>query len=206
MIPFDFQYYGPQSIEEAVNAFEELEKNNLSPIYYGGGTEIVTQARKETLSIGAVIDIKHIPECLEHKEDDNELIFGGALTLTDIIEKNLFPLLSKVSRPIADHTVRNQLTLGGNICGRLPYREALLPLLVVDTQVVLAGPEGMRTLPINEVYDNRFLLKKGEFVVQVRVPKKATTFLHFNSRRAKHSKVDYPLSHIVAVKNKDKIK
>jgi CO/xanthine dehydrogenase FAD-binding subunit len=206
MIPFDFQYYRPDTIEEATMTFKDLDAKKLSPIYYGGGTEIITQARKQVLSTGAVIDIKNISECKMHEESDGLLIFGAALTLTEIIEKNLFPFFSKVCRPIADHTVRNKLTLGGNICGKLPYREAILPLLVVDSKVVLAGPEGIREVPITKAFDKRLLLKKGEFFVQIKVPKDVVSLPYFNRRREKHTSVDYPIINIAAVKSESKFK
>ena len=104
MIPFDFQYCRPTTIDEAIAAFEKLSSEGLSPIYYGGGTEIITMARKETLSVKALIDIKAIPQAIAHGEVNGDLIFGGGLTLSEIIEKNLFPFFSKVLRPIADHT------------------------------------------------------------------------------------------------------
>lgn len=205
MIPFDFQYYRPDTIEEATTIFKDLRDKKLSPIYYGGGTEIITQARKQMLSTGAVIDIKQIPDCKVHEERDEQLIFGAGLTLTEIIEKNLFPFFSKACRPIADHTVRNKLTLGGNICGKLPYREAILPLLVVDTVMVLAGAEGIREVPIREAFDKRLLLKDGEFLVQVKVPKDVISYPYFNRRREKHTSVDYPLINIVAIQKEGKI-
>ncbi|MCR1899005.1 FAD binding domain-containing protein [Irregularibacter muris] len=206
MIPFDFQYIRPESIDEAITSFQELDKEGLSPIFYGGGTEIITNARKQNLSTGAVIDIKGIPECVEHQEKDGYFIFGAGLPLTDIIEENLFPFFSQVCRPIADHTVRNKLTLGGNICGRLPYREAVLPLLLSDAEIVIAGGEGTRTVPISQAYNNRLVLKKGEFLVQIKIPVEAKTLPHFNRRREKQTAIDYPILHIAGVQKEGKIR
>ena len=45
MIPFDFQYAYPETIEEAVQAYHNLDEEKLMPIYYGGGTEIISQAK-----------------------------------------------------------------------------------------------------------------------------------------------------------------
>ena len=206
MIPFDFQYYRPTTIQEVINTFNDLDSQGLSPIYYGGGTEIITMARKESLSTKAVIDIKALPETKVLEEVKGELVFGAGLSLSEIIESNLFTLFSKVLRPIADHTVRNKLTLGGNICGRLPYREAILPLLVADGKVVLVGPEGRREVDINTVFDKRLLLKKGEFLLQVKVNKSVISSPYFNRRKEKQTLVDYPITNIVALKEGGKIK
>lgn len=205
MIPFDFQYAYPETIEEAVQAYQNLDEEKLMPIYYGGGTEIISQARKQSLTTKAIIDLKGIPECRELGEKDGQLIFGAGCTLTEVVESELFPFLGRVCRPIADRTIRNKITIGGNICGRLPYREAILPLLIVDAQVVLVGPEGVREVPVQQAFNKRLLLNKGEFLLQIKVPKEALNLLNFNRRREKQTAVDYPILHLAAVKGKDGI-
>ena len=77
----------------------------------------------------AVIDIKDIPECRTLQFERHHLALGSALTLTEITENGGFPLLSKAAREVADHTARNKITLGGNICGQIFYREAVLPFI-----------------------------------------------------------------------------
>ncbi|MBM4236775.1 MAG: xanthine dehydrogenase, partial [Firmicutes bacterium] len=130
MIPFDFDYYLPQTAEEAVTLFTRLELDEKKPIYYAGGTEIITFCRQQTITPGALIDLKNIPETTVFEKVNDQLVIGANLSLSRIAEENHYPLLSVVVKKIADRTVRNRLTIGGNICGRLPYREALLPLLL----------------------------------------------------------------------------
>lgn len=113
MIPFDFQYYRPGTIESAVQNYQTLAHHGKKPMYYGGGTEIISMARMGNISAGAIIDIKDIPECniLEIQED--YLVIGAGITLTQIHESNLFPLLAQAGARVADHTIQNKITLGG---------------------------------------------------------------------------------------------
>lgn len=200
MIANNFKYYKPDTIEEAIEAYFLEDRANKRPIFYAGGTEVVTFARKNTIEFDAVIDIKGIRECNTFHEDEENYFFGSGLSLNDIIEGNYFPLLSSVSRPIADHTVRNKLTLGGNICGRLPYREAVLPLLLSGAEVIIAGEEGISRVSINDVFDKRLKLQKGQLLIQIAVNKKYASLPYVNIRREKQVKVDYPVLHIVLVK------
>jgi xanthine dehydrogenase molybdenum-binding subunit len=62
MIEFDFEYYRPSTIEEAVGLYHTLHTSGKMPIYYSGGTEIITLARSGQIMMGAVIDIKGISE------------------------------------------------------------------------------------------------------------------------------------------------
>ena len=50
MIPFDFEYYRPDSISQAVDLFMSLTRQAKKPMYYGGGTEIISMAGPTTFT------------------------------------------------------------------------------------------------------------------------------------------------------------
>jgi xanthine dehydrogenase FAD-binding subunit len=176
-----------------VNAYVQCRDNGLNPMYYAGGTEIVTFCRAHKIQPGALIDIKHIPECLEMGERADELVFGSAFSLNAIIERNVFPLLSRIAEGIADHTVRNRLTLGGNLAGRLPYRETALACLLSDAIAQIAGPVGTREIAFSELCQTRLLLEDGEFLAHIRVSKALSRAPWFFRRKTASSRVDYPI-------------
>ena len=68
MIPFDFEYLRPESLEEAWGSYTLMQNHGLNPVYYAGGTEIVTYCRTHNIQPGAIIDLKHVPECLPGKD------------------------------------------------------------------------------------------------------------------------------------------
>ncbi len=205
MIPFDFEYYAPESVEEAAGLYAELAEKGKEPLYYSGGTEIVTFARAQTVKTGALVDIKGIPETTVLELDDEKLVLGANLTLTMLAEQDHFPLLAAVAGKVADRTVRNRLTLGGNICGRLPYREAILPLLAADAGVVLAGKDGSRSEPLGKLFDKRLKLEKGEMLVQLTVSLDELDQKGWNKRRVKHGPVDYPLLHLAGLQKNGRL-
>ena len=192
MIPVNFTYYRPDNLAEASKAYTIAEKEGSKPIYLAGGTEITTFCRNGTIKPGALIDIKRIPECRRLDEEGDDLVFGAALTLNEVVESGSYPLLSRAAG-IVDHTVRNRLTLGGNIAGRLPYRETVLPFLLVDSRVRLSGPDGERVVPLSNVFSKRLKISAGEFLVQLLVPKTATAAAWYYCREVKKTRVDYPL-------------
>lgn len=206
MISFDFQYYRPTSIQEAVSLFVNLDAWGKEPIYYGGGTEIITSARMNTIKTGAVIDIKEIPECNTLNYKDNQVAIGSATTLTKISEANLFPLMTKGIRFLADHTSRNKITLGGNLCGNIPYREAVLPLLVCDSIVMIAGPDGTKNVSLKELFNGKPVLKRGEFIVQVLVDNEYVNLPFNHIKRTKQERIDYPLLSVTMLKEGNDIR
>jgi CO/xanthine dehydrogenase FAD-binding subunit len=193
MIPLDFEYYRPASIQEAVTAFRQLAAEDKRPVYMSGGTEIITLGRLNKLYTGAVIDLKGIPECTALRKDDGQIVFGAGVSLTQMAETNLFPLLTESAGRIADHTSRGKITIGGNICGSFFYREAVLAFLAADSQVVIAGPGGIRTVPVIEAFKERLQLADGEFLVQVITDASVAGLPHRGVKRTRFSRINYPL-------------
>ena len=60
MIPYDFEYHRPTTLSEALQLYESLDKGGKQPMYYSGGTEMITLARLNLIQTKAVIDIKAI--------------------------------------------------------------------------------------------------------------------------------------------------
>jgi len=189
MITFDFDYYKPDSVEQAVKIFKDLSEQGKTVMYYAGGTEIISRARLNKIRFDAVIDIKGIPECNVLEFRNNKLVIGAAVTLTIISDSKLYPFLSAICRRSANHTARGKITIGGNICGKTPYKEAVLPLIFSESDVVIAGANGYRIQPIKQVFNNDLLLSKGEFLVQIMVDKKYTDLPYANSNKIKHERI-----------------
>lgn len=206
MIPFDFDYYRPESIKEAIDIFYELDKQGKNPLYYSGGSEIISMARVNNVQTEAVIDIKYIPECKVLKLEGNNLIIGSAVTLSNITESKLFPLLGQTVARIADHTMQCKITIGGNINSTIIYREGVLPLLLSDSLVEIATKNGIITMPLKEIFDRRVQIKRGEFIIRFILDKKYSSFPFFHVKITKNEKIDYPVVTIVAMKTENEIK
>lgn len=193
MIPFDFAYYLPATIKEAVDAYSTLEQEGKNPMFLGGGSEIITLGRLGQLRTGAVIDLKQIPECRALQMEGECLVLGAGLTLNQIAEINPFPLLTQVGGRVADHTARCTISLGGNICSSFMYREGVLAFLVTDAEAICAGSQGLRIISMVELFRKHLRLKPDEFLVQLRVPAGALTLPQRGVKKTKGSRINYPL-------------
>lgn len=200
MIPFDFDYYRPDTIEEAVNIYQQLDREKKNPLYYGGGSEIISMARLGSLSTGAVIDLKGIPECHVLEFQSGELLLGSMLTLSDITESKVFPLMSKSAGRIADHTMQCKITLGGNIASTIIYRETVLPLLLTDCRVTVATIDGLRDYQVSQIFNERLRLNKGEFILKISVNRDWLSVPYIHVKKTKNEKIDYPLLSVACVK------
>ena len=192
MIPFDFEYYRPDTAEEAVSAFSKLDVEGKEPVYYGGGSELISMARVGSRSFGAVIDLKNIPEC-KTMENRDRFYLGAGLTLSDLIEWNGFPLLSKTAGRIADHTMQCKITLGGNLAATIIYRETALPLLLSDAKLTFAGADGFKEYDMDTVFQEHLFLPRGEFLAGVTLDKRFFSLPYFHEKKTRNEKIDYPL-------------
>lgn len=208
MITLDFEYYAPSSIAQALNAYQALLEKGRSPVYYAGGAEIITMARAGRLATGAVIDIKAIPECRAYALTGGQLTMGAAVTAGQACEANAFPLLTAVARRIADHTCRNRITIGGGICGGLPYREMALPFLLGDGVAIIAGPGGTRREAVRQMLAGGASLAPGDLLVQLVVDEPVLSLPYSTIRRVHHSgdSGGYPLVSVAALKRPDGVK
>ncbi|MBA9028975.1 FAD binding domain-containing protein [Peribacillus huizhouensis] len=200
MLPFDFEYYKPASLKEAIDLYQTAAKNRKKPMFISGGTELITLGRINLVHTEAVIDLKDIAECMVMQFEGDYLVIGSTLSLTKIEETNHFPLLTKTASEVADHTSRGKITLGGNICAQIFYRETVLPFLLADSQVVIVGPSGIKVSPINNLFHEQLQLGTGEFLIQVATAKRFVTAPFVSIKRRQQWDTGYPLITVAALK------
>lgn len=206
MIPFDFDYYRPDSLNEAYQCYQNLVSMNKRPLYYGGGTEIISMARVKSIEFDSVIDLKAIPECNALEISSGYFVIGAAQTLTNIAEYNAFPLLSKTVKRIADHTIQNKLTIGGNLAGTIKYREASLPLMISNCKLQIMTGKGLSKMPFDKLFDGRLKLETGDFLVSVLIDQKQLNCPYSHVKKTRIEKIDYPLITMAAIKDGSTIK
>lgn len=206
MISKNFIFIKPESLKEAWELYKNYIEQGRNVYYYSGGTEIVTFSRKGILNPDVLIDLKCIKECKEFNFNEDLLITGSCVTLNEIIESQISKILSISLKGIADHTVRNRITIGGNIVGQLPFREAVLPLLVLDSIIKIYGKEGVKEYKINEIFDKNLKINKGDLLFQIMIPKNLLNLDFYYQRRVFFARVDYPIISTLFVKVENKIR
>jgi CO/xanthine dehydrogenase FAD-binding subunit len=102
--------------------------------------------------------------------------------------------------------VQCRITIGGNIGGTIIYKEAVLPLLLCDSYVTVAGSDKLRQVSIHEIFDKKLQLERGEFIVHFIIGREYLDLPFVHVKKTKNEKIDYPLISIAAIKKDSRIR
>jgi len=165
-----FTYLRARSLEE-VTAL--LAEHGRRARILAGGTDLLVGMRSGEHSPEVVVDIKAVPELRRLGAENGTLSVGAAVTINGVLESpdvaERFPILIEAGRSMASHQVRNRATLAGNLCNASPAADMATPLLVLGARLRVGGPQGERTVPVDEFFVGckENALGDGEWMISV---------------------------------------
>ncbi len=180
----------PNTIEE-LNLILAKDKNYA---FISGGTDLVASIKKGLEKREDFIDLSLLKSELRKIEENDENITIKAMSTFNDIQKNesikkYFPMLIETAKTIGGFTIQNMATIAGNIANASPAADSLPVLLVLDSTVVLNGPNGKREVKIDKFYKGykNLEMKNNEFIEAIIIPKKSykeSFFKEVGTRRA----------------------
>jgi aerobic carbon-monoxide dehydrogenase medium subunit len=174
MIPPQFEYYAPHSVDEAVALLRRFDGEAK---VLAGGHSLIPLMKLRLAEPRALVDINRIPNLAYIHEEGAHLRIGATTRTNDLLESALlrqsYPILTDAAQEIADPLVRNLGTVGGNVCHGDPGNDLPACMLALGAEVVAVGPKGSRTIPVAAFYKDTFVtaLDPTELLVEVRIPK-----------------------------------
>lgn len=173
MIPGKFDYLAPATLDEAVSM---LTEHGFDAKILAGGQSLIPAMRFRLAAPEILIDINRIDGLSYIKEENGHLLLGAMTRESDIDESDLikqkYPLLADTARVIADPLVRNSATVGGNLAHADPANDHPATMLAYNASVVAVGPNGERTIPIDDFFVDLFenSLEDNEILKEIRIP------------------------------------
>jgi aerobic carbon-monoxide dehydrogenase medium subunit len=173
--PAPFAYHRAHSVGEAVALLAELgdEAKILA-----GGLSLVPMMNFRLARPSALIDVTKIAG-LSYLRADATGLRIGALTTHRTVEtsrdpgvRNDYGVLPRSARWIGHYPIRSRGTFGGSIAHADPASEWCLLAVLLDAQVVLAGPAGNRSVPAAEFFQGYYTTAAGpdEMVTELWFP------------------------------------
>ena len=173
MIPPSFEYLTPSNISDAVAL---LQKHGDEAKILAGGHSLIPAMRLRLSEPGYLIDISGIGGLNYIQEESGQLRIGAmtceaALEESEIVQRK-FPLLLDTAKMIADPSVRNMATVGGNLAHGDPANDHPATMLALRASVIAEGPNGTREIKIDNFFPDFFTtaLSEDEILTEIRIP------------------------------------
>jgi carbon-monoxide dehydrogenase medium subunit len=170
----DTQYVAPQTLDEAVRAFNAGAGNAR---ILAGGTDLLVQMRAGTVRPGVIVDIKKIVEMTTIEETGGggfrigAAVSGAALREHPTLKK-IWPGVVEATNLIGSTQIQGRATPGGNLCNGSPAGDSVPAMVAAGAIVTIHGPKGRRELAVEKVPagPGRLNLTQGEIVVSFTLP------------------------------------
>ena len=173
MIPPSFEYLTPSKISDAIAM---LQKHGEEAKILAGGHSLIPAMRLRLSEPGYLIDISGIQGLDYILEESGQLRIGAmtreaSLEESQIVREN-FPILLDTVKMIADPSVRNLATVGGNLAHGDPANDHPATMLALGAIVVVEGPNGSREIGIDDFFPDFFTtaLEPEEILTEIRIP------------------------------------
>jgi carbon-monoxide dehydrogenase medium subunit len=182
MIPAQFDYLAPASVEEVIQALSHYGDDAK---VIAGGQSLLPVLRMRLNAPQVVVDLGKI-DGLRGIRDDGDAIVIGAMTthhdvLNDALVREHALLITKAATEVADAQIRHRGTFGGALAHADPAGDLGAPALALFAQFVIAGPSGTRTVDADDFFVDLFetAIGEDEILTEVRIPKHTGWGAHY---------------------------
>jgi carbon-monoxide dehydrogenase medium subunit len=174
MIPVQFDYVAPTSIEEAVGLLERTQGARA----LAGGQSLLTDMKHRPLSAPVLVDLHKVGglKGISYRSSDGALHIGAMTTCDEIASfPNPSPChlaLADAVEAIGDRQIRNRATIGGNLACNHPAADLPAVALALAATIHTASPGGSRSLSAEDLLAGAFQtsLRPAEIIVSVDFP------------------------------------
>jgi aerobic carbon-monoxide dehydrogenase medium subunit len=200
MIPAAFDYVRARSLMDAVAT---LASNDEGAKLVAGGHSLLPMMKLRFAQPSLLIDINQLNELKGISIGTDEVTLGAttthaALEFDSEIAKAL-PLMTMMAPVIADATVRNRGTIGGDIANGDPTADWPAAMLALDATFDLTGLGGERSVAADGFFKGLFEtdLAPQEILTRIRIPRHAET--RANYRKFRHPASSYAVVGVAVV-------
>jgi aerobic carbon-monoxide dehydrogenase medium subunit len=169
-----FEMAMPGSVDECLTV---LAQRGSEAKLVAGGTDLLPQMKNGVTRPGCVVDISRLSELRSIALDASGGLRLGAAVAARQIERDArlskaFPSLVESAALVGSIQIRNLATVGGNLCNAAPSADMAPPLIVLEAEAVIAGPNRRRRVPLATFFEGvrKTVLGPDELLIELMVP------------------------------------
>ena len=167
MIPAEFDYVAPSSLDEAIRA---LSDGGEDAKLLAGGHSLLPLMKLRLAAPALLVDLRGVPDMTGVRSNGATRI--GAMTTHAAVAGAGIGLVSAAAATIADQQVRNRGTIGGSLAHGDPASDLPAVVLAAEGTIVARGPGGEREIEAADFFRDYLetALAPDEVVTEIRLP------------------------------------
>ena len=161
-----------------------LKPNNLKELkdyleiksfqFIAGGTDLNLQRPIINEKENNIICLSSIKELNFIKKFKEKIVLGGAVTIENFLDsvRSKMPELIEILQRFGSPQIRNQGTIGGNLCTSSPIGDLAPLLMVLNSDINVFGKNGIKKTNIKNFFKGyrKNILKKDEIILSIEIP------------------------------------
>lgn len=191
MIVPEFEYFSPQSVQEACAL---LMQHGDKAKVLAGGSDVLVKMKDGLIGPAYLVSLKNLDSLRSIRyERDTGVIIGARATHNEVMNNNIlqekYRSVCEAAHSMAADQIRNIGTVGGNLVNAVPSADLPPILIALDAQARIVGPSRARTIALEEFFlgPGKTVLENGEILTEIIIPDQSTTgsnYIKFGLRRA----------------------
>jgi aerobic carbon-monoxide dehydrogenase medium subunit len=168
-----FELALPESLDDCLRL---LAQRGPETKLLAGGTDLLPQMKNSVVMPKRVIDLSGVARVKILECDAKGLRIGAAVPARQIEQdprvREGYAAVAESAALLGSVQVRNLATVGGNICNAAPSADMAPPLVALEAQAVIAGPQEERRVPLSDFFTGvrKTVVGPDELLVEIFVP------------------------------------
>ena len=162
-------YLKPNNLKELK---DHLEVKSFQ--FIAGGTDLNLQRPVINEKENNIICLSSIKELNFIKKFKEKMVLGGAVTIENFLDsvRSKMPELIEILQRFGSPQIRNQGTIGGNLCTSSPIGDLAPLLMVLNSDINVFGKNGIKKTNIKNFFKGyrKNILKKDEIILSIEIP------------------------------------
>jgi carbon-monoxide dehydrogenase medium subunit len=168
VIPAEFDYVAPASLDEALAA---LREGGEDAKVLAGGHSLLPLMKLRLAAPTLLVDLRQVPGLAGIQRENGTLRIGAMTRHVEVANGGL-GLASAAAATIADPQVRNRGTLGGSLAHGDPASDMPAVLLAAEGSVTVRGESGQREVAAADLFQDYLTtaVGEGEILTEIHLP------------------------------------
>ena len=199
MIPAEFDYVAPESLDDALAA---LRDGGEDAKVLAGGHSLLPLMKVRLAAPSLLVDLRRVDGLTGIERGDGGWKIGAMTTHAAMASEAELGLAARVAHTIADPQVRNRGTLGGSLAHGDPASDQPAILLAYEGSVTVRGAGGERTIAAADLFEDYLTTAVGDDEVMTAVNYPALDGYGFGYQKFNRRKEDWAMVAVSALVKK----